>query len=449
MIKKLVKSIWLIASLSAIFISCDKDDNVGAGLQSEEGLFSHFALEEELELNVSTILNGDNLITGGSNDDVSGGSDILQVGGFTDEFVGTVTAESYFQVQLTSENPDFGTNAVCDSVFIQIMKYEGEGTPQGNDFQSLNIDIHELDEPFEANRTYFSNESFRLKDVSLGSTSIIPSSDTLIAIKLENNFGEQIINLSQGITNAEFLTRFNGLGITSNSTDASIIGLDINSFLSAIVIYYHNSDDDGLFYALDMSLSLDHNIYFEGDRTGTDFAPLVVDGDEVSSSEVNNTALIHAGIGNNVFVEFENLERFFDTTSANTVVNLALIELPLVASSYDSIQNQAPLNLIINAANENGEILQDSDGVNRFISQDIFFPGVLSPPGETDLFFFNQDDLEYTVDLTAYFQEIISGEEEFSNLLLSTNFTNGNSRINRALIDVENIRFRLLYSVLD
>ena len=47
MIKKLLKSIWLIASLSAIFISCDKDDNIGAGLQSEEGLFSHFALEED------------------------------------------------------------------------------------------------------------------------------------------------------------------------------------------------------------------------------------------------------------------------------------------------------------------------------------------------------------------------------------------------------------------
>ena len=390
MIKKLVKSIWLVGTLSAIFISCNKDDNVGAGFQSEEGLFSHFALEEELEFSVSTILNGDGLITGGSNDTISGGSDILQVGGFTDEFVGTVIAESYFQIQLTSDNPDFGTGAVCDSIVIQLSRYQGQGATQGNDFEPLNIEVRELDEAFEVDRTYFNNESFRLKDPLLGSTSFLPSEEVdSIRFRLETSFGQQIMDLSQGITNANFLSIFNGLGITSNSTDASIIGLDINSANTFIEIFYHNSDNSQLSYGIDLSLLLDHNIYFEADRTGTDYASLINNGDEVLSSQTNNTAVIHSGIGNNVFVEFENLTEFFDTVPSNTVVNLALIELPVIPSSYDSIQNQAPLNCIINAADGNGQILLDTDGENRFISQDLFFPTILSLPGETDLFFFD------------------------------------------------------------
>lgn len=453
MIERLVKLTWLVVSLSAIFISCEEDDNVGAGFQDEQGLFSHFVLEDELQFNVSTILRNDSLITGGIN-----ASDALLVGAFADEFVGAVRAESYFQVQLTSETPDFGTGAICDSIVIQFNRTSEFDVDQGNDFQPLSIEIRELNEAFESDRNYLSTQSFDLSDVLLGDTTLVPGQiEDNIRIRLETSFGQQLIGLAQGLTTDQFLSSFNGLGITSTSTDASVIGIDMNSINTFIEIFYRNDNNTSLTYGLDLSFELNHSTFIEADRTGTEFEPLTVTGDEVISTSANNMALIQSGVGTAVFIEFNNLAEFFDTISSNTVINLAQIDLPVVPGSYDPIQNPAPFEIIINAANENGEILQNTAGENILISQDIFADfNPLTLPRETDTYEFDSDEQQYTLNFTAYFQALISDdseEMEFANLLLNTNFItdtdNNNARVNRAVIDTENIRFRLLFSSLD
>ncbi|TNF26328.1 MAG: DUF4270 domain-containing protein [Bacteroidetes bacterium] len=180
------------------------------------------------------------------------------VGDFHDPIFGRVKSSIYTQLQLPSSDVDFGVNPKVDSVILNIA-YAGAYGNTDKLNGVMRFGIYRLSEDIYEDSSYFSNNAHAYfpkplaqfdyrpdlySDVYDGTDSIpLPPS---MRVRLDDLFGQQILNSPNLASNDDFIKEFKGLVIRSDAVsmpadNGSIVYMNMTSFASRLELYYNDT----------------------------------------------------------------------------------------------------------------------------------------------------------------------------------------------------------------
>lgn len=242
---------FLYVLIISIFgFSCNKNEELGSNVQPQENMlnvsfdksfpiYAHTIKEDSIKTDETTI----NLI-----------------GSYYDPIFGLTTAGMYTQFRLITENVDFGTNPVCDSIILSLAYYSHYGDTNAN----LNLNVYEISDNFYLANSYYSSDRLGTYKTNLANINFVPQlTDSVniggtnyapqLRVKLKKSLGQKIIEASGTsylADNTSFADFFKGLYITTspvaiggNKAKGEIIYVNALSSLSKLTMYYHNDAD--------------------------------------------------------------------------------------------------------------------------------------------------------------------------------------------------------------
>ena len=431
----------LIVLLSAFFISCEKEDpQVGGEFQEAEGTFSNsFVNQDHFSFEYSTLTLPDSAST----EDIQ----FFTVGAFSDDITGTVTSNSYFELGLSSEEPDFGDNPVCDSIILTLV-YEGESDLESRyryGSGDIEILVKQLAEEIDDDEDYTSSSSLALETETLGSITVDSDDESSsIDIVLSNDFGDDLMSIAQGLDSDNFLEEFFGLALVSGTSN-SITSFNHTDSDTRIRVYYTN-DEESTQYDFNIGDGLEEFVQYEADYADGYFSAITEDETLYSSTLTSNSVGMASGTAMAMVMDPTDMQEFFDTvgviaiTKATFTINTEL--------TYEDEIGKMPLALIMYE-------VEDTD--NLEFSEDRVLPHNevkdLSGNGYFDPVSSDEAEATYEIDLSYYFQEIANGSRDLKPLLLSPNvqfsILNLNGQYRRFVTPTADIKFELTYSKLD
>lgn len=442
MLKKTTSLIWLLATLSAIFISCKKEDlTVGSTFQDEDGTFSFTTLtEEDLDLSYATLLQKQDLTT------LNEGN--VMIGAQSSNQVSNVVVNSFLELDLSSDNFDFGTDPVCDSVIL-FLNYV-DNVPANRYVQGTGVTevvVRELLEDLISDSAYVSSQGFNFDSEILGSHIFNGGENSNgTQVSLSTTFGNRLISLANNRSSSEFREDFKGLALLSGDASTMISSVNPLDDNTRIKVYFSNAEESSEYdFQLGENGLVEH-IQVLSTPTGS-FSGLVAEDDIVESTATGNETALVSGAGLHTLIRLNSLVDAIDSLE-NAVVNKAVFTFNVNPSLYTDITGEAPLLFELIVADENGEPILDSTGNKQVIVPHL---NIISGGG-TGLFVLDKEERSYTVDITSYLQSVVLNEVSVNSLLLSTdvNISNAsyNARFRETTLAVEDIKFEFTYSKL-
>lgn len=428
----------LVISLSFVF-ACEEPESIGADIVPQQGVEVLFT--DTMQVDISTVL-AENIETSSSLN--------LLAGSYDDPELGTIKAESYFQMNSAFDPIQFVLNdgeiATFDSLVLRLgfgYKYgksdieqtfrlyklkEGERFPSENENDDIsdNIIFTNQSTALELDDSEYLEFKLTGDDFQEDGTVdfLLDRSNNLDPDTFEN-LGEEILNFMQSSSNtrSNFLTDFPGFAIVPEDGEA-IIGFSSTS--SSLILYYRTdalqteSDIFTFFPSLGQRFCR-----IENEADPFNFQPLVAK----SSTELSNKAYIQAGLGLMTKVEFPNLLEL-DAQSGNAAINLA----ELVIKVKDPIDEQLPppSQLILYETNADNQFLLTDDtpynGFASLLDENNRVVNVIQVI--TDLNAgtnnsivqptFDERNREYRFNITSYLQNVLNGQENNNSFLIST-----------------------------
>lgn len=324
------------------------------------------------------------------------------LGSYTDPIFGTSSATSYFQIRLPSNDIDFGTGPILDSVILS-MAYNGY---YGDTLATQNLYVYELSESFYKDSTYYSNKDFSYNSTPIGTLTFSPRpTDSVLVgsikeaaqlrIRLSDSFGSNLLNAGTAnlANNDAFLQFFKGLYIKTDEISSpnlgSILYFDLLSSLSRLTLYYN----DTLSFHFIINTESARVNHFEHDYTGTNI---------LNSSTYNATVYVQAMAGIKTKIELPYLSNFVD--SGPIAVNKAELVVTVEEGTTDLYESPDKLLLI----------RVDSLGKNS--SSPV--PGDLTGEAPSAGVTYNSDTREYRFNIANHIQDILSGKVNDYGLFL-------------------------------
>ena len=182
----------------------------------------------------------------------------LILGNINDPIFDSAKAWFYTQILLTENNTDLGDNPIVDSV---VLSYTYSGY-YGNELENFNNDlmIRRLDQPIYKDSIYYSNFSDfdNGEDLFLSCMLNTDELNPLLQVNLSVPFAQDLFNSFGNeafVDNETFLTHFNGLSVSCDEDENTMLYLNPDGSNSYLKIYYHNEDSDSL--SLDFELGGD------------------------------------------------------------------------------------------------------------------------------------------------------------------------------------------------
>ena len=179
----------------------------------------------------------------------------LVLGEINDPDFGYNSSNFLTQVLLTKNNTELGEYPIVDSVVLSYayLGYYGELE------EFTNLEINQINEDIYKDSLYYST-SFVISPASASSVEAFSlsndSESPFLKIKLNNDFGQQILDLDDDNLkdNETFLQHFKGMSILVSATN-TMLYLNPDGSNSYFKIYYHNTESDTL--SLDFELGGD------------------------------------------------------------------------------------------------------------------------------------------------------------------------------------------------
>lgn len=342
------------------------------------------------------------------------------LGTYLDPVFGKTSASIYTQLRLPANNPNFGTNPVCDSVVLTLTYASDYYGKRGRKDQR--ISVYQLTEDLSLSRNYYSNNSLSYSGIDLANghvytprptTTVAVMGDTIkphLRIPLQQNFGQVILN-NQGSSvlsnNTAFQNFIKGLYIssdvtTSGSGDGNILHFKLGDSQSKLTIYYRNSNatnNDSLKYEISLSSvgrfsAFDHYNFSTAD-------PYLQS--QLSTSSADTTLFIQSLAGTKAKIEFPYLLHWND--SGRVAINKAelVIKVDTTNALYQLDTFAAPPKLIlfgITATNTNYAI-PDAYEANEVYGGS-----------------YNSSAKEYRFNIDRYIQQVLNGSIENTGLYL-------------------------------
>lgn len=181
----------------------------------------------------------------------------LVLGAISDPVFGYNQGTFYTQILLSENNNILGGNPTVDSI---ILSYTYSGY-YGALEEYTNLEVNRINEDIFKDSIYYSNSyeyivgsAYWVDTFSLSNDSETP----FLKIKLNNDFGQQILDLGDDILkdNEAFLQEFKGICVLASATN-TILYLNPDGSNSFMKIYYHNDESDSDTLSLDFELGGD------------------------------------------------------------------------------------------------------------------------------------------------------------------------------------------------
>ena len=228
--------------------SCKKENDViGLGLQPESEILN------------ANVIDSTTLVTFPLREDsIRSDSRVMLfnnvLGSYIDPQFGLTTAGFYSQFRLTSTNVDFGQLPQFDSLVLSLA-YSGY---YGDTNTTQTINVYRMTESIYPDTSYYSNDEFAIDNNPVGtltfnpkpSTKVFVANDTVgvaphIRIKLDDSFGNAIINAGSGVlaNNDTWLQFFPGLFIQTEDVmnNGAMLYINYASAQSKLTVYYDSS----------------------------------------------------------------------------------------------------------------------------------------------------------------------------------------------------------------
>jgi len=406
-LKILLKLIYYkIFVLLLLFLGgCTEPDNIGMDIQPEGDLVN-VLYTDTTTVKAYTVAE-DSVIT----------DEILYnlLGNYNDPVFGKVSASFYTQIRLSANNIDFGPNPVCDSIILTLA-YKGF---YGDTLTPLTIQVYELLESIYLDSSYNSKSSVphsgvnlaqnisyypRIKDsVTINGIKMAPH----LRVKLNNSFGNYLINASNNLqNNVSFTQFFKGLYVTTTPVNNGgvICYFDLLSSLSQVTLYYHNDNYNALYFnfVIDQYCARFNTFDHFGFQNAVSPLKQQLLGNLTSSDSV---LFVQAMAGTKIKVQFPYIKDFI----LHNNIAISNAELVMVVDNNDlTISDYSPpLKLLVVRELNNGAIAFLPD----YYEGESFYGGN-----------YNETKKEYRFRITKYIQGLINGtynDDKSLNIIVS------------------------------
>lgn len=249
-IKVTQNALWALMLITmALFSSCNEPDIIGLEV-----------LPANDKLNISYNDTFPVIAYSIKEDSIRSDKTVLNLlGNYNDPVFGRTAAGFYTQIRLSSNNVDFGTSPVADSLVLTLA-YKG----YYGKLRKLNIKVFELLEDIYKDSTYYSNKVLNTDNQPLADLSLIPAPGDSVVVDTQKYAPHLRIKLSMGLAqkflneslsanmndNEHFLPFFKGLYVTTTfvNSEGAILYFDLMNVLSQVTLYYKNDSNDSLKY---------------------------------------------------------------------------------------------------------------------------------------------------------------------------------------------------------
>jgi hypothetical protein len=392
----------LILLIGISFNACKESDTLGGNLLPADDQ-SQFKSSGKFNLTTFTIKE-DSL----KSDDLS--SSLL--GSYVDPVFGKTTASFLTQFVASSNQLDFGSNPIADSIILS-MTYSGYygKVDKRNGLQK--IKIYRVDSYIYKDSAYYSSENpykYVLESGFLSEHAFLPdptgkyqTGTPVQKFNLPISLGQNILDNKDAINSGGFLNFFRGLYFKpvndfQTSGNGAILSFNLvnSAAQSKLSLYFHN-DTSTAPQKFDMPITSDCSRinFFNHERNGVQAI-----NNQLADTTKGKTQLFvqnMAGLSSKIW--FTNLESWKD--SLPLAITKAELVIPVESSSIDIYGVQSRLILV--EKDENGEYTSIPD----FDLGDSYFNGYYNPANQT--FRFN---------IALYLQEVLSGKRIQKGLYL-------------------------------
>jgi len=355
------------------------------------------------------------------------------LGTFNDPVFGKTTADFACQFRLTGY-PDFSKNAQIDSLVLYLLYMEVYGdtlTPQ-------KLKVYELASDLDIDQKYYQDinlkglakgeilgeknyvPKFKLDSLSTtyGSTKKSPKDTVIqeIAIKLDQKLIQKLMAADEATwsDNDKFMQYFKGLYVEAGDLNQGGAIMKIYTLASGsrMVMHYHNSENDSLYYNYNINENAARVSRFAHDYSTTAFAANL-------DKEVAMDSLIYlqttGGLRTKILIP--NLGTWSDST--NFAINQAELIFQVDTIVSDTAKFLPPEQLVLTAIG-----LDDEGKEIEYLPSDVAFSS--SYYGGT----YNSTDKTYRFNIAKHMQEVIEKKEGKENhgFYLATAFRSASIR---------------------
>ena len=402
---KIIKRAVVYIFIGAILHSCDDSNIIGLEIQPEgdkitikNDSITYFNIrsfsEDSLRSDESL-----NLLLGQSNDPIFG------------ENRGAFIT----QILLPYNNIEQINNVIIDSVVLSYV-YSGYygNLNLNNDF---NVNVYELGTNIYKDSAYYSNFSpnYFGDNLCVSNKIISDTSDPMLNLKLDNSFGEKIINQTgtgSMVDNQSFVDFFKGFYIEASASN-TIIYLNALSSKSRLSIYYHE-------IGVDTAISLDFSVGSEAARINLFNKK---DSSNVIGGYLSNQTYLQSMSGHKAEFTFENINALKELFS-NKAINQTIINFEII----EDVDFAAHEKLYLVRETNDGDIVFLTDFT---IEGDEHFGGGLN-------------NKIYSFNISRYFFQLINNPEYTNKLYLLSSGSAANA--NRTILDNSKITINIIYS---
>ena len=306
---------------------------------------------------------------------ITSSSGSFLVGGYTNQYTGTVTCIPHFEINSGSFTIGDGT-LIYDSLLIR-MNYNGYFA--GDTTRLMSFQVRQVAQKLELddNGYLYNNSSFQLYDLPLGETRFYPhpksTKDFLIRLsdQLGNTLFNKIIDKDDTVQYSTYFKEyFKGLALVSaQNQNTAVVGFAKDSI--SVRVYYHpelNPDDkkEKFYFSFPIDASGVSYNRIKYNPEGSHLEAIDQNKNELSSSQTDNQTMVQSGSGIYTKIRIPGAH-FLKGYGKNVVFIGAKIRLTPVKESY-SDSNPLPDSLSVYVADRKNRIISQLSNSNGNIN---------------------------------------------------------------------------------
>lgn len=337
-------------------------------------------------------------------------ADIL--GHLSDPVFGNSSAGIYAQLALSGSSVNFGTDPAIDSIILTLQL----SSHYGDTNSLVGIRIHQLTEKLDETANYYQTSTVAYDPTPLNysltgyriqpNTSVIVDTSIYNAhlrIRLSQSFGQYLLNHQDDLNNnfSEFLKGLYMEAVSHTGECGYMLITSLNSALSGVTLYYHNSNETGKRYTLAFSEKSMRFTHFDHDynaSTDNAFRQEVL---QNQTSVGNDILFVQGGGGVKTRITFPYLEQTFAQFNNRVVIHRAELVITNVSPLEKYLVQPAMLTV---------QGISKSNGATRFLPDDDYYTSTSYFGGSYD-----SKTGEYRFRITKYVQQLILGEDDWDN----------------------------------
>lgn len=364
----------------------------------------------------------------------------LMCGAYHDDDLGNVWVKAFTQIRPTRENADF-TGAVVTSTLLRL----DYGYAYGDTLEDQTFDVYKLPFPLDKGTTYYTiSPSPNLSALTpIGSATFQARPNTpnsYIDIVLNNSFGQQVLNASNGSTDL-FLFNIYGLAIVPRDQDkGAIIQLSFSGMTAMAVSYTLGGLPFQELYTINNNSARYYTTGF--DRSGTPIASLVNSYDELPSSATSDKVFLQSMTGLKVKFKFPYIKNFlFQPEEGNVLINKAALYMPIQSGTNAALSEPTALAMLMTDAN--GKILKENNQI-RFVQSD--YASAIGT-SSSQIIYTDYFRKYYTGYLSSYLLANQLGQIPYQRpIILSPIYTS--TEVNRVVFNASAFKLKAYYTII-